>query len=136
MNTRFYTTLEQSKRLKELGVAQQADMFWYEREDNKFKNLLLGSWSQIGGVKEKYAAFSVGELLAMLPDRWYYWYILDDAYKSGMQFRCGDDAESPYYYIGLTPCEAIGSTIISEATHNKEFSIEAINARYLEAIGE
>jgi len=52
-------TLEQAKRLKELGVEQVANLYWKEDTD---KDRLYDPW--IGG--EKYAAFTVAELGVMI----------------------------------------------------------------------
>lgn len=131
MNTKFYVTLSQAMRLKELGVVQQSEAFW---ENGELENHHMYTH---GAPINPVAAYSVGELLSMLPQDWHLWRVEDDDTYSGIEWRCSDDYCSLLYYKGNDlAASALFYTIIEESKHNPAFSIEAINARYLEAIGE
>lgn len=60
-------TLEQAKRLSDLGIEQESlfrNSLVIENEDYSWK---LGYWNEYGDGSESYAAFTVAELSMMLP---------------------------------------------------------------------
>lgn len=66
------TSLEISKRLKELGVKQESYFHWYEASGGW--NFMAHDWSEISlskkgfkQVKDEFSAFTVAELGEMLP---------------------------------------------------------------------
>jgi hypothetical protein len=79
------TSLEISKRLKELGVPQKSEFWWAlcadenstEFNNGEFRIIWVGGKWNKNSIVERYSAFLATELLEMLPDR------LD---KNGMTF--------------------------------------------------
>jgi hypothetical protein len=75
-NTQICTTIEQSKRLLELGVKPEtADMLHYKSASMKIWGVLATPYTEEMKRSEKYyfPAWSLHRLIAMLPDRKMAW---------------------------------------------------------------
>lgn len=71
MNTKYVTSLELSKQLKEAGIPQESEWYWMEYEDKEddttFWNLKYAPNYKGNDPKDYVSAFHVGELGEMLP---------------------------------------------------------------------
>ena len=111
-------TLEQAKRLKELGVEQRAEWCWYLHP-------ALGCQliKQYPVPQDAYAAFDTDELLDMLPDAWL---ISPNRGKYRLYNPIGEFSG----YSGATPASALADGIIDMCQcSNKGFSVSEINER-------
>lgn len=68
MNTRFVTSLELSRKLKEAGVSQESSFYWWEIE-NKDSFLSYCDDDYSGATNSKcFSAYTAGELAELLPE--------------------------------------------------------------------
>lgn len=112
-------TLEQAKRLKELGVEQKANSTWTSENDYRYPF----GYGYLYGPKD-YAAFDTDELLAMMP---YAWLI---SKTRGNKYKLYTPIGEFSGYMGGNPAEALADGIIDMCRHeNKGFSIPEINER-------
>lgn len=144
-----YTSLELSKRLKELGVAQESDCFsrWIERREigaigKKFKWEIEGfRSSEVRG--EPIRAFSVAELGVALPstiitepDETYYWLASDK--RSGKEegsWMCSYGENGKCHIEEYAPNEADArAKMLIYLLENNLITVEEVNAR-LSSIG-
>jgi len=136
MNPIFYTTLEQSKKLKELGIVQESENAWftYEKMGNEQTPSLHSFYHKNWQEEEQRAyrnykfiasAFSVGELGLML-QRGTPNYI---SYMQMWSYRDAGEQIRSYDY----EAQARGEMLLDflEAYSGE---IKTINQRYLEAI--
>jgi hypothetical protein len=124
MNKSLYTSLEASKKLKELGIVQQADCYYcHYVDDYIFASKEEMKWIN-GEPKDQIAAFSVGELGLLLPEfQRSIYYVSPDWVVAG----------SGYSFRATTEAEARAKALIW-LLENKKESPQAINQRYLNEI--
>lgn len=89
-------TLEQAKRLKELGVNQNSLFYiWFNSSENPVFPKYCYGWDYDDIVNEHYAAYTVAELGVMLPDEYMYrrnletlmFHWTDDAFGEGRRLH-------------------------------------------------
>jgi hypothetical protein len=143
-------TLEQAKKLKELGVLQQSIWYWQKMKEPVIEgcsNLRLQLFADVhhpissSVVEKNYSAFSSAELGAMLPD--------DEAFDINtflnnrtLQWYCAvlkrDDEDSELEYdwifdgVGNTDAEARANALISLLEKNL-INVEDVNARLMQS---
>ena len=121
MNTKHYTTIEQSKKLLELGLnPESADMVAFpESEDNWEFTISMPFKEYKGKKKESIPCWSLGALLEVMPER----ISINDepSYSLVLEKRCGSYNLTYGSYkrivdnvttVGLTPIEAAFSMVV------------------------
>lgn len=58
-------TVEQAKKLEELGIEQDAHFYWARYESSEWHVVDKGTRDFYEGMDETYAAFTIGELIIM-----------------------------------------------------------------------
>lgn len=125
MNTKYVTSLELSKQLKEAGIPQESEWYWVRNSRDEIK--LVDKTKTAGGESTYWyeviaSAFHVGELGEMLPLR----LIINNEYvyftntRSLMKYKnpweCQihlSDSHTIYYFeIGDTEAEARGKMLL------------------------
>lgn len=126
MNPIFYTTLSQSKKLKELGIVQQSQFSWFEEEDksrladSNVSLIITNKW-----VEPIASAFSGGELGLMFGKgtRMTEW--LRDYINS---------RSITIFFNAEEFCRVLIMYIQTAQIEERKELVQSINQRYLEAI--
>lgn len=130
--------LEQSKKLKELGIIQESVFYYTQFSTPTNPNLALYGWRQEhmpveiyfrrqGGISGKdvfveYSAFTVAELGVVLPSGY------DTMYNTGLGW-CGYDRDGEHFLQSFDTEAECRAAMLIEIIKRKEVTIEECNKR-------
>lgn len=111
-------TLEQSKKLAELGIDQKTALYFWDKNDWQLYRSVDGSATDVGC----FAAYTVAELMTMLPSDWALW--TDEGHYTCGQYH---DIQN-LYMLGKTAAEAVAAELIV-LIEGEIISVEECNKR-------
>ena len=114
MKTKIATSIEQSKKLLELGLdADTADMCYtnYKFQTDNYGNLISDSCEPVGGLAvgnmfDDYPAWSLSALLKLMPQ------FTLNGFCNG-KFNCRDERADNYVLIDSNPLDAAYSMVVN-----------------------
>jgi hypothetical protein len=126
--------LDQSKRLKELGVVQESHCHWVSSSTMLPEGYHLtvqgvSPFKDTSRFKDSYSAFTVAELGVMLPDPWSVGkHFGSRGIKLGSQGEYYQFDILEYSYYGLTMAECMGNAL-SDLLETGQLTVEEVNRR-------